>query len=213
MTRFFAHMCSIALAGLLATSAWAETSYSEGAQYKKVSPAQPTTTEGTGKVEVVELFWYGCPHCYRLEPLVDRWLKKKPANVEFVRVPGVFRPEWEIHARAFYAAQVLGVSDKVHTPIFEAIHEQKRNLSTDDAMMQLFAEYGVSNDEFKRVFHSFAVETKVRRARDLSQRYGAEGVPTLIVNGKYRTSASEAGSAANIFNVVDYLVKQESATK
>jgi thiol:disulfide interchange protein DsbA len=177
--------------------------------YEMVTPAQPTTAS-KDQVEVVELFWYGCPHCFKLEPYVERWLKRKPKNVKFVRMPGVFRPSWEVHARAYYTAEILGVVDKVHKPMFDAIHEQKRQMNTEAAIMALFQEHGVSNKDFKRVFNSFAVETKLRRAKDMGQRYGVKGVPTLIVNGKYRTGAQEAGGNAKVFAVVNQLVKQES---
>ena len=182
--------------------------FTEGQHYERVTPPQPTASKD--KVEVVEMFWYGCPHCYRLEPFVQRWMKTKPANVEFVRLPGVFRPSWEIHARAYYTAEALGVVDKVHVPMFEAIHEQKRNMDNEAAIMALFKEHGVDEKDFKRVFNSFAVETKLRRARDMGGRYGANGVPTLIVNGKFRTGAQEAGGNARVFQVVDDLIKQES---
>lgn len=182
--------------------------FAAGDGYEMVTPPQPTTTKD--KVEVVELFWYGCPHCYRLEPYVKRWLKKKPANVKFVRMPGMFRPSWEIHGRAYYAAEILGVVDKVHEPMFEAIHEQKRRLNNEAAIMALFKQHGVSEKDFKRVFRSFAVETKLRRAKDMGRRYGIKGVPAIIVNGKYRTSPQEAGGNAKIFRVVNKLIKQES---
>ncbi|MDT8384508.1 MAG: thiol:disulfide interchange protein DsbA/DsbL [Gammaproteobacteria bacterium] len=175
--------------------------------YELITPPQPTTSGD--QVEVVELFWYGCPHCYRLEPFVERWLQRKPANVKFVRMPGVFRDSWEIHARAYYTAEILNVVDKVHRPMFEAIHEQKRRMDDEASIMGLFNAQGVSSEDFKRVFHSFAVETKLRRAKDMGQRYGAKGVPALIVNGKYRTGAQEAGGNAKVFTVVNQLVKQE----
>jgi len=177
-------------------------------EYEMVNPPQPTTSGD--KIEVVELFWYGCPHCFTLEPYVERWLKRKPENVKFVRMPGVFRPSWEIHGRAYYTAEVLGVVDKVHKPMFEAIHEQKRSLSDEASIMALFKENGVSEKDFKRVFRSFAVETKLRRAKDMGQRYGVRGVPALIVNGKYRTGATESGGNAKVFKVVNELVKMES---
>jgi len=182
--------------------------FAAGDGYEMVTPPQPTTTKD--KVEVVELFWYGCPHCYRLEPYVKRWLKKKPANVKFVRMPGMFRPNWEIHGRAYYTAEILGVVDKVHEPMFEAIHEQKRRLNNEAAIMALFKQHGVSEKDFTRVFRSFAVETKLRRAKDMGRRYGIKGVPAIIVNGKYRTSPQEAGGNAKIFRVVNKLIKQES---
>jgi len=205
------HLLPLAILALLVASVSTSFAarYQEGVQYERVTPAQPTSA-APGQVEVVELFWYGCPHCYRLEPYVERWLKKKPDNVKFVRMPGVFQPSWEIGARAYYTAEILGVVDKIHAPMFEAIHEQKRRMNSEAEIMALFKAHGVAEKDFKRVFRSFAVETKLRRARDMGYRYGARGVPTLIVNGKYRTGAQEAGGNARVFQVVDYLVKQES---
>lgn len=200
--------CSVLLWPLAAGAA---TNYKEKIHYELVTPPQPTTTKD--KVEVVEMFWYGCPHCNALEPYVERWLKRKPANVEFIRIPAVFRPSWELHARAFYTAEVLGVLDKTHSAMFDAIHNQKRRMGSEQELMEFFAQHGVSNEEFKRVFHSFAVEAKVRRAKDLSQRYGINGVPSIIVNGKYRTGAQLAGGNANIFKVVNFLVEKEAAAK
>ena len=182
--------------------------YNEGEHYEAITPAQPTSSKD--KIEVVEMFWYGCPHCFRLEPFVDRWLKKKPANVKFVRMPGVFRPSWEIHARAYYTAEILGVVDKVHRPMFDAIHEMKKPMNTESAILALFKKHGVDEKEFKRIFKSFAVETKLRRAKDMGKRYQAKGVPALIVNGKYRTSGHAAGGNPKVFKVVNHLVKKES---
>jgi len=201
--------CLIVLCGLFLVTGVAQSAvYKEKIHYEKVVPPQPTTTGD--KIEVVEMFWYGCPHCNNLEPYVNRWLKKKPANVELVRIPAVFRPSWELHARAFYTAEILGVLDKTHDAMFDAIHNKRQRMDSEKAIMDFFAQHGVKNDDFKRVFRSFAVEAKVRRAKDMSQRYGINGVPTLIVNGKYRVNAELAGGAANIFKVVDYLVEQES---
>jgi len=186
--------------------------FKENVHYELVVPAQPTTTSGN-KVEVVEMFWYGCPHCFHLEPYVNRWLKKKPANVEFVRIPAIFQPSWEMAARAYYTAEVLGVLDKTHSALFDAIHELKKHFSSDADYQKFFEEHGVSANDFKRVFRSFAVEAKIRRAKDMTERYGIHGVPSLIVNGKYRTGAQLAGSQANIFRVVNYLVGLESVKK
>ncbi|WP_455196302.1 thiol:disulfide interchange protein DsbA/DsbL [Kaarinaea lacus] len=208
MKNWIIAICSLALLPGLAVAA---PTYKEKIHYERVLPAQPTTTGD--KVEVVEMFWYGCPHCNSLEPYVNRWLKKKPAQAEFVRMPAIFRPEWELHARAYYTAEILGVLEKTHAAMFEAIHQQKRRLSTDAEIQKLFAEHGVSTEDFNRVFRSFAVEAKIRRAKDMSERYGIRGVPALIVNGKYRTGAQLAGGNANIFRVVDFLVAQESQGK
>ena len=198
--------CSVLL---LPAAANAEGNFKEKIHYELVLPPQPTTAP-KGKVEVVEMFWYGCPHCNALEPYVSRWLKNKADNVEFVRIPAVFQPAWELHARAYYTEEILGVLDKIHSALFEAIHGQRRKLVNEQQIMEFFAEHGVKNEDFKRVFHSFAVEAKVRRAKDLSHRYGIDGVPSLIVNGKYRTGAQLAGGNANIFKVVDFLVEKEA---
>ena len=207
LVRFF--MLAGCFMLLLPLTAGAAEEFKEKIHYELVLPPQPTTAP-KGKVEVVEMFWYGCPHCNALEPYVNRWLKNKPDNVYFVRIPAVFQPTWEFHARAFYTAEILGVLDKTHSAMFEAIHNQRRRLNTEQELMEFFAEHGVKNEDFKRVFHSFAVEAKVRRAKDLSHRYGIDGVPSLIVNGKYRTGAQLAGGQANIFKVVNFLVEKET---
>ena len=182
--------------------------YEEGVHYERIVPAQPTST--VDKVEVLEIFWYGCPHCFRFEPHVERWLRKKPENAQFVRLPGVFRPSWEVGARAFYTAQLLGVFDKLHKPIFNAMHLQKRNLGTEDAMRDFFAEQGVDKKDFIKTYNSFAVGTRLRRAKTMTGRYGIDGVPAVIVAGKYRISARTAGSNAEMLKVINFLVEKES---
>ena len=192
--------------------ALAAISYKEKIHYELVSPAQPTSVD-EGKIEVVEMFWYGCPHCNALEPYVERWVGKIPKEAQFVRMPAIFRPEWEIHARAFYTAEILGVLDKTHAAMFDAIHNQHRKLNTEAELMDFFKQHGVSNKDFQRVFKSFAVEAKIRRSKDMSQRYGIRGVPSIIVNGKYRTSANLANGNANIFKVVNFLIDKEASAK
>ncbi len=186
-----------------------ETEYNEGIDYQLISHPQPVPNDGT--VEVVEMFWYGCPHCYHLEPLLKNWVKKKPAKVNFIRIPAVFnKPEWQLHATAFYTAEVLGKGEKMHTPLFDAIHLKNRPLNTEDQLMQFFAENGVSNDEFRNTFDSFSVQAKVQRAADLTRKYEISGVPTIIVNGKYRVDGGMAGgSYENMLKIVDFLVRKE----
>ncbi|HFD33182.1 MAG TPA: thiol:disulfide interchange protein DsbA/DsbL [Gammaproteobacteria bacterium] len=190
--------CSVALA----------EKYEEGVHYERIVPAQPTST--VNKVEVLEIFWYGCPHCFRFEPYVERWLRKKPENAQFVRLPGVFRPSWEVGARAFYTAKLLGVFEKLHKPIFNAIHLQKRKLNTEEAMMEFFAEQGVDKKDFIKTYNSFAVGTRLRRAKTMTARYGIDGVPAVIVNGKYRVSNRMTGSNAETLKVINFLVEKES---
>lgn len=187
--------------------------YTENMHYELISPPQPTSS--ADKIEVVELFWYGCPHCYQFEPTLVKWLKNLPPNVVFVRTPGIFRPEWSVLARAYYTAEALGALDKVHEQIFAAVHELKRPLQNEDQLAALFAEHGVKEDDFRKTFRSFAIEGKVRRAQEMSQRYGARGVPTMIVNGKYRVSAGMPGvqTHANTIKVVEWLIQREAGAK
>jgi len=201
---------TVALIGslLFLSVAFAADKYEEGVHYELVVPAQPTSTGD--KVEVLEIFWYGCPHCFRLEPYMERWLKKKPEQAEFVHLPGVFRPSWEAGARAYYTAKLLGVFDKTHRPLFDAIHVQKRKLTTEDAMRDFFADHGVDKKDFIKTYKSFAVETRLRRAKTMTSRYEISGVPAIIVNGKYRISAESAGGNAEMLKVINFLVEKES---
>jgi protein dithiol oxidoreductase (disulfide-forming) len=181
----------------------------EGIDYKRIEPPQPTTAPG--KVEVVELFWYGCPGCYAFKPFLNRWLDGLPEQVEFVRVPATLNPNWVVHARAHYAAEQLGVLEQIHAPLFDAIHLDRRRLDNEAALAEFFAEHGVAENAFRDAFRSFAVETKVRRAAALTQRYGITGVPSIVIDGKYRTDGSMAGGFENVLRVLDHLIKQESA--
>ncbi len=182
--------------------------YDEGIEYKRL--ASPVSTSDPSKVEVVELFWYGCPHCYHLEPEMKKWLKTKPANVAFVRVPAVFRPLWGFHAKVYYTAEVLGVIDQVHDAMFEAMQVQRRKMSTVDEVKALFAKFGVSSEKFDNAFNSFAVDAKVRRATDLTRRYAIEGVPSLVINGKYVTDGVNANGHRGMLEVTDYLINKET---
>jgi len=183
--------------------------YKEGVQYQRIEPSVPTSTGD--KIEVVELFWYGCPHCYDFDPYVKRWLMRKPANVEFIHIPAVFNKLWELHAQAFYTAKTLGISGKIHDGLFDAMHQGKRKFPTPASLQSLFAEYGVSKDDFYKTFNSFAVKSQVKRAIQMTKRYGIDGVPALIVNGKYRVNSSEVRTYSEMLKVVDYLVGKEAA--
>jgi thiol:disulfide interchange protein DsbA len=182
--------------------------FQEGVEYTRLG--QPAPTDTGSKVEVLEFFWYGCPHCFHLEPYLEKWLKDKPANAAFRRMPAVLGPNWEPGARAYFAAQELGVLDKLHEPLFRAIHIDRRPLFDEDQLVAFAAEQGINADQFRKAYDSFYVNMKVRRAAELERRYGIEGVPTVIVNGKYRTSVGQAGSKEGLIQVIDYLVKLES---
>lgn len=197
----------IVIMTLIAAGVASAKDFDEGIEYERIKPSVATTS--AGKIEVVEMFWYGCPHCFQFEPYLHKWLKKKPANVEFVRIPATFRPLWKLHARAFYTAEVLDVGEKLHKTLFDTYHLERNRLDSEKALRKLFVKHGVKGSDFDDVFHSFAVETKLARAIDLTQRYGIKGVPSIIVNGKYRTSNKISGHA-NMLEVVDYLIRKES---
>ncbi len=183
--------------------------FEEGKQY--VALANPQPTSSADKVEVVELFWYGCPHCNDLEPFVVDWLAKQPEDVQFVRMPAILGQGWELLAKAYYTAELLGVEDKVHHALFDAIHKQRQKFRNEADVQALFSNQGVPAEDFKKTFNSFAVVVKTNNARQMTRRYAISGVPTLIVNGKYSTSGSLAGSSRNIMDVVSYLVERERA--
>lgn len=208
MKRYLAWFFLLFLAPATLLNAAEQSEYDEGINYQRLAVEQPAGSDGN--VEVVELFWYGCPHCYHFEPFIKQWLKKKPAKVTFIRIPAIFNNEiWKLHATAFYTAEVLGIGEKIHGDLFDAIHKQHRAMSSRDELMKFFAGYGVSNDDFNATFDSFTVQTKVQRAADLSRKYEATGVPTLIINGKYRLDGPMAGSYENMVKILDFLVRKE----
>ena len=199
------------VAGLILMQAMpAQAGYDEGIEYLKISP--PVATDDSKKVEVVEMFWYGCPHCYHFEPMLLGWIKQLPANVEFKRIPAVFpnRPLWELHARAYYTAELLGVLDKTHEALFDAIHKDHQRLFDEDSLADFYAKYGIDKKLFKETMHSFGVQMKVDRAKELSKRYGIDGVPTLVINGKYRTFASITNGEEGLLKVADFLIEKET---
>ncbi len=214
MNRTSAFLASVALvasaATLPATSVHAAGIDPTG-KYDLVKPPQPTDTPG--KVEVVEVFWYGCPHCFTFLPAIEQYAKSKPEYVAVRHMPAIFRDSWVAHARAFYTASLLGVEEQIHRPLFEAIHLRKQPLDSPEALMKFFEQYGVGNDDFKKTYNSFAVETLLRKSQVMQQRYGVRGTPTVIVNGKYRVSGSLAGSPDDMIKVIEALVEREHAEK
>lgn len=177
-------------------------------QYEELTTPVPTHV-AAGKVEVLELFWYGCPHCYKFEPSLQKWLKTKASYVEYVPFPAVFSNEkWKNSAKAFYTAELLKIYDKIHKAMFAAIHEKGRALFDEQSIGEFFVEQGVSQEDFTNTYNSFTVDTKVRTATQLTKKYGIDGVPAIIVNGKYRL-LSQAGGFDKLLELVDYLTKKE----
>lgn len=192
-----------------ATTSPTSSQFKEGANYAKVVPAQPTSV-GPGKVEVVEVFWYGCGHCFALDPAIESWRGKgKPAYAEFVRVPAMWNEATRMHARVFFTAELLGKLEELHMPIFREINVKGNQLNTVDKITVFFREHGVGTDEFQKAFSSFAVENKLQRADFLNRRYRIESVPTIIVNGKYRTDLGMAGGEQQLFGLINELAAHE----
>lgn len=176
----------------------------EGMHYERLDPVQPSNAP-EGKVEIVKLFWYGCPHCYRFEPYVKGWLKQKSDNVVFTRVPAVLNPSWESHARFYYAAEALGAIKKLHDPLFIAIHENKQRLYKEEDLIDFAVSKGVDRDKFTEVYKSFAVSAKVRRAKKYGQSVNLRGVPAVVIDGTFITSASQAGSFEGVVYLMNSL--------
>lgn len=175
----------------------------KGREY--VAVPKPQQVDTGNKVEVREFFWYGCPHCYTLEPHVTKWVKSKPANAEFIRTPAT-APRWMIHAQAYYAFAALGATEKTHTAMFRAMQEQKRPLNDEQSLADFAKEQGIDPAKFKEAFNSFSVNASVDKARRLSEAFQIASVPTFVIDGKYVTSASMAGSEEGLMKVISQLV-------
>ena len=179
--------------------------------YEAVSPPQPTANPA--KIEVIEFFWYGCPYCYTFEPDLKKWVKALPANVEFIRIPAIFNEQWGKHAKAYFTAEALGVVDSIHADFFDAIQEKKQTLETEDQLAKFFAAHGVKDADFHETYNSFMVDAKMRQAPAITAKYGITGVPSIVVNGKYKTNATLAGSQEKMIDVMNALIKKESEGK
>jgi len=173
-------------------------------QYGELNPPQPT--ESKGKIEVIEFFWYGCPHCYSLEPYIEAWLKKLPPDVEFRRVPAVFNSRWGHDAAIYYTLEAMGLLDKLHRPLFDAIH--KSNLRTDNeaALSEWLQKNGVESKKFIDTMKSFGVQSKLRRATQQTVAYKIDGTPAMAVAGRYTVSADQGRTQQGMLQVVDGLV-------
>ncbi|MEQ1439265.1 thiol:disulfide interchange protein DsbA/DsbL [Fontimonas sp. SYSU GA230001] len=189
-----------------ACSAQDTATFTEGKEYKKVrevqQPADPK------RIEVAEFFWYGCPHCYAFDPTIEAWAKRRAGDVDFVRVPSTLgRKEGVLHAKAFYTAEALNVGEKMHKPLFEAIQQDHMPLNSEDQIQYVFNKNtGILPDVFNATFRGFAVDARVRKAEQLAMSYGISSVPTVVVGGKYVTSAAMAGGFDQATKAIDFLI-------
>ena len=179
----------------------------EGKQYVRLG--QPLPAAGGGKIEVVEFFWYGCPHCNDFEPMLDAWAKKLPSDVQFRRVPVAFRDEpFGSHQRIFYALEAMGQVEAMHRKVFYAIHNDRARLDKPADIAEFMGKNGLDSAKFLDVFNSFSVQTKARQAKQLSESYKIDGVPALGIQGRFYTSGSLAGSNDRALAVADFLMQQ-----
>jgi len=193
-------------AAVIAAPAAAQFVPVEGTHYVRLSEPLPVPA---GKIEVIEFFWYGCPHCNAFEPTLDAWQKKLPADVLFRRVPVAFRDEpYGTHQRIYYALETMGLIPTMHRKVFYAIHGERQRLDKAPEIAAFMAKNGVDSAKFLEVFNSFSVQTKARQARQLSAAYKIGGVPALGVQGRYFTSGSMAGTNEAALSVVDFLVQK-----
>ncbi|EDT40176.1 thiol:disulfide interchange protein DsbA/DsbL [Burkholderia ambifaria] len=178
-----------------------------GKDFEVMKSPQPVSAPA-GKVEVIEFFWYGCPHCYEFEPTIEAWVKKQGNNIDFKRVPVAFRDDFVPHSKLFYAVSALGISEKVTPAIFNAIHKQKNYLLTPQAQADFLATQGVDKKQFMDAYNSFSVQGQVKQSAELLKSYAIDGVPTVVVQGKYKTGPAYTNSIPGTAQVLDYLVKQ-----
>lgn len=189
--------------------------WTAGTQYKVVAPAQPTNVP-PGKVEVIEFFWYACPHCFAIDPVIESWRKNKAEYIEFMRVPVTWGEVHRAHARLFYTLKALGKEDALHAQVFDKIHQEHEMLfvpndplATQRAQLQFAKDNGISEADFLKAFNSFAVQTNLQEADDLGRRYRIDAVPTFTIAGKYLTDMQMAGGEHNLLDIINDLAASE----
>jgi len=198
----------IILAQTETPAASAPQKFKAGTDYVKLTTAQGTSSP-PDVVEVAEVFWYGCPHCFNFDPIVHNWEENLPDGVNFIRLPVMWNPTNAIHARLFYTLEALGKLDDVHQAIFSEMHVNNKMLTNEAEIMAFVGEYGISADDFKKTFRSFAVESKLKRAKNLTQRYRIQSVPLLVINGTYLTTGKGIKNFDDMLAVADELLARE----
>ncbi len=209
VTRISKQILALLLLAPLAFNVMAQPEkYVAGTHYQVLDT--PVRTGDAEKIEVLEVFWYGCGHCFSFEPLVEDWHAKAPDDVDFQLLPAVWNPLMKVHAQAFYTAQSLGVLDKLHTAIFSAINVERNRLQNERQLATLFAKHGVSEDDFSEAFNSFSVRTRVNQLDRRMRDYQIQSTPNMVVNGKYLVTTNQSvPTQQEMLNVVDFLVQKE----
>lgn len=204
------------LAGLLAvmllpwTGAVLAEEFERGEHYRVIEPPKPV--RDSERVEIVDIFWYGCPHCYNFKPMLEEWLAGNSEQVRLERMPALVNRGWQTHAQAYYTARALGVADELHGAIFDAIHQDGQRLNQRRSLREFFEQHGgVAPEDFDSAWESFGVDAWMRQARQLGNEYGIRGTPAVVINGRYMTAPSMVGTYEAFFRLLDELVAREQA--
>lgn len=195
----------------MAFGAQAQEEYQEGVHYQVIK--QPVQTQDPNKIEVTEVFWYGCGHCFAFEPMVQQWEKTLPEDVLFVQSPAIWNAPMEVHARAFYVSKALGIHDEIHQPLFNALNIDRKKLANEKVLGEFFADFGIDAETFKKTYNSFGVVSQVNQANSRARGYGIQGTPEIIVDGKYRVASGLAGGQEGMLKVAKFLVDKIRAEK
>lgn len=207
MKKLLAILCMVFTGLVFSSAVIADSGFDEGIDYELIQ--NPQATDDESKIEVLEIFWYGCPHCYHFEPTIEPWSKNLAGDVVFRRLPAVFNTQWEVGARAYFSAQILNVVEQSHSALFHEIHDEKRVFDTAEKLADFYTEYGIEKDLFLKTYKSFVVNTKVARAKAQVPKFGVQGVPVVVVEGKYLITGQMAKSYENMLKIADYLVAKE----
>lgn len=212
--KFFAVLLSAALLIGLLNETSAESANQETLNPENYSVLSTPLEVSTGnKIEVIELFWYGCGHCFALEPSVNKWQKEMPDNVEFVKIPAIFSTRWEFHGKAYYTMEALGVLGKANDAFFHRIHVLRKKINDLNGLIEFLADYDQSAEQVAAAFNSFDVDNKLRNAKRITQNSSAQGVPAFLVDGKFHTSVTLAGGQDNLFKVINQLVEKSASER
>ncbi|MBV1950622.1 MAG: thiol:disulfide interchange protein DsbA/DsbL [Cycloclasticus sp.] len=203
-------MIGFVIAVIAGPSVAANQQYTEGLDYDLLATEQ--AMDDPKRIEVVEFFWYGCPHCYQFEPVLNAWAKNIASDVNFYRLPAVFSPLWETHARAYFVADILNVLTDSHTGMFKALHIDRKKLNSPEQLAAFYTQYGVDEKRFEKTYQSTSVNVKVERARHVINSHGINGVPALVVAGKYLITTEKGKSFDNMLRIADYLIEKERAS-
>ncbi|MBI1284185.1 MAG: thioredoxin domain-containing protein [Thiobacillus sp.] len=208
----FTRALAMFAAAVLSWSAFAAPDAAfEGHDYALLKNPQPVATGN--RIEVLEFFWYRCPHCYQLEPGLEKWVKTLPKDVQIRRVPAVFRDDWLPGAKLYYTLEQMGLLDRLHSKVFAAYHEQNLNLNDPGILGNWIAQQGVDRKKFEAIYNSFSVQAKAMQGAKLATTYAITGVPAFIVEGRYSTSMSMTGSEPRLFEVLDQLIDMSRAAR